>query len=108
MQKKRVRIPVGQAETVSGVLATPEEKKKGTAAVIVSHGAGNDMENPLIMAFADGLALAGYPTLRFNCLYKEKGKKAPDRQDVLERVWLSAYAFLKGHIEPATSQIIGA
>ena len=108
IKKKRVRIPVGQAETVSAVMAVPEPVMKGRAAVIVAHGAGNDMENPLLVAFADGLARAGYPTLRFNFLYKEKGKKVPDRLEVLERVWLSAYAFFKSQSEPAASQIIGA
>jgi predicted alpha/beta-hydrolase family hydrolase len=108
MKKKRVRIPVGQAETVTGALAVPEPWKENRAGIIVAHGAGNDMENPLLVAFADGLAQAGYPTLRFNFLYKEKGKKAPDRLEVLERVWLSAHAFFKGQLGFATGQIIGA
>jgi predicted alpha/beta-hydrolase family hydrolase len=66
------------------------------------------MESPLVVAFADRLAQAGYPTLRFNFLYKEKGKKAPDKKDVLERVWLSAFTFFKGQRDLEQSRIIGA
>ena len=46
--------------------------------VILAHGAGKDIHAPLLLAFAQGLAAAAYLVLRFNFLYKEKGKKAPD------------------------------
>jgi len=59
--------------------------------VIVAHGAGNDMESPLLVAFADGLAKAGYPVLRFNFPYKEKGLKTPDRPKKLEDTWAAVY-----------------
>jgi predicted alpha/beta-hydrolase family hydrolase len=108
MGKERVRIPVGPAETISGVLAIPEESSEGRPSVIVAHGAGNDMENPLIVAFADGLWQAGYPTLRFNFPYKEKGRKAPDRPDVLEETWISAFKFFKSKTEPESGEIVGA
>jgi predicted alpha/beta-hydrolase family hydrolase len=108
MEKKRIQIPVGPSETVSGVLTLPVEPSADRASVIVAHGAGNDMENPLIVAFADGLSQAGYPTLRFNFPYKEKGKKAPDRPDVLEKTWISAFEFFKSKTEPYSGGIVGA
>jgi predicted alpha/beta-hydrolase family hydrolase len=108
MGKERVRIPVGSSETVSGVLAFPGELSEKRPAVIVAHGAGNDMENPLIVAFADGLTEAGYPTLRFNFPYKEQGKKAPDRPDMLEKTWILACEFFKSEIESVSGQIVGA
>jgi len=108
IRKERVLIPVGPAETVSGVLALSEELADDRPAVIVAHGAGNDMTNPLIVAFADGLARANYPTLRFNFPYKEKGRKAPDRQDVLEKTWISAYEFFKEKTERIPGRIVGA
>ena len=108
MGEERVQIPVGSDEYVSGVLTVPEELSAGSPAVIVAHGAGNDMENPLIVAFADGLSQAGYPTLRFNFPYKEKGKKAPDRPDVLERTWISACEFFKNKSELVSTRVVGA
>jgi predicted alpha/beta-hydrolase family hydrolase len=107
-EKNRVRIAVGARETVSGILTLPQELSEYKPAVIVAHGAGNDMENPLIVAFTDGLSRSGYPTLRFNFPYKELGKKAPDRPDVLERTWISAYEFFKKKTESISAGIVAA
>ena len=69
MKTLKVAIPVTEDEAVSGVVNVPENfKKDGTLGVILAHGAGNDMENPLIVAVADGLCRAGFLTLRFNFL----------------------------------------
>ncbi len=93
LERRKMTIPVEGRGQTSGVLSVPEQSTKGTA-VIIAHGAGNDMDMPLISAFSDGLAAAGYPALRFNFIYTEHGRKAPDRQEVLEDAWLAAYRFL--------------
>jgi hypothetical protein len=89
-----VTIPVGDKDHTSGILALPGKGCKRTA-VIIAHGAGNDMSTPLIVSFADSLATAGYPTLRFNFLYKERGKKAPDNWDTLTKTWVAAFSYAK-------------
>jgi uncharacterized protein len=91
---ERVSIPVGEKNRTSGVLVMPAAGQKRTA-VIVAHGAGNDMETPLIVAFCEGLAGAGYPALRFNFLYTEQGRKAPDSPENLAKTWGSAYRFAR-------------
>ncbi len=53
------------------------------------------MNNPLIVALAEGLAIAGCVTLRFNFPYKEKGKKSPDSQQKLIHTWQCAYAYMQ-------------
>jgi predicted alpha/beta-hydrolase family hydrolase len=90
--RKNIVIPIGDNEYTSGILLVPVEGNRGIA-VIVAHGAGNDMHTPLIVSFSEDLTRAGYPTLRFNFLYKERGKKAPDRQETLVQTWQSAYRF---------------
>jgi len=87
----RIRIPVDGERSTSGVLLTPGAGGKRTV-IIVAHGAGNDMNTPLITSFAEGLCAAGYPALRFNFLYKEEGRSAPDRQEVLVRTWGAVFA----------------
>ncbi len=88
MDRRRLSVPVSKDESVSAVLTRPSGKKRmRDTAVIAAHGAGNDMEHPLLAAFTDGLAGAGYPALRFNFPYKEKGRKMPDRPELLERTW---------------------
>ena len=83
----------GRGET-SAILTMPEGVLQERA-VIVAHGAGNDRETPLLVAFSEGLARAGFPVLRFNFLYTEHGRKAPDRQEVLYAAWRGAYDFME-------------
>lgn len=107
MVKTSVSIPVREEELVSGVLSVPDGYRKGEdRGIIIAHGAGNDMENPMIVHLADGLADAGYLTLRFNFLYREKGKKAPDSQATLIHTWQCVYQYIKEHPEYGTDRII--
>jgi hypothetical protein len=109
MKTLKVSIPLGKDEKVSGVIAVPDNFQKDTAAgVILAHGAGNDMENPLIVAAADGLCRAGFLSLRFNFLYKEKGRKSPDSQKKLVHAWQQVYGYLSTHPEFAPGQIVAA
>jgi len=91
---QRVSIPVGAKWTTSGLLAIPGRYREGKA-VVVAHGAGNDMETPLISSLAGGLAEAGYLTLRFNFLYRDRGAKTPDDEKTLGETWQAAYRFIK-------------
>ncbi len=87
-----VVIPVGDEGQTSGILSSPLRDQKSTA-VIVAHGAGNDMNTPLLQAFSGHLAESGYHVLRFNFLYTERGKKAPDRKPALVKTWAAAFSY---------------
>ena len=55
-------------------------------------------------SFSPRMAEAGYLTLRFNFLYKEQGKKAPDSPEKLYQAWEGAYRFLSEHpVQRSTS-----
>jgi len=107
MNTHNVSIPLGDDESVSGVLSVPGDfERDRTMGVIFAHGAANDMNNPLIQFVSRGLALVGYVTLRFNFLYKEKGKKSPDSQAKLVQTWQSVYRFLSTHPEFGPETIV--
>lgn len=109
MRPVDVTIPLSADEQVSGVLEVPQGFVAGcSAAVIVAHGAGNDMHTPLLMHFSAGLCRAGYLTLRFNFPYKEKGQKAPDPQEKLVRTWQAVYEFIQNHPQYGTPRIVAA
>lgn len=101
-----VRFPVGEAGEVSGVLSVPAEPVK--TGLILAHGAGNDMHQPMLVFLADHLAQAGYLTLRFNFLYKQEGKTAPDRPEKLYQAWKAAHHFLREHPRCPPAPIIAA
>jgi predicted alpha/beta-hydrolase family hydrolase len=95
MTVRKVTISIGENETISGMLASPEDYESGPlTCVAIAHGAANDMENPLIHYLADGLAGEGFATLRFNFSYRERGQKAPDSQKKLVHAWRCVFRFL--------------
>ncbi|MGD8755673.1 MAG: dienelactone hydrolase family protein [Desulfobacterales bacterium] len=100
-------IPVGDTESVSGILSVPDNfNRHQTSGIIFAHGAANDMFNPLIRFVARGIHQAGYLTLRFNFLYKEKGKKSPDSQAKLVQTWQRVYHFLSNHSKFSPQTIV--
>ena len=109
MFSENVRIDLDDHVHVSAGLAGPDHPSQANGAgLIFAHGAGNDMNNPLIVALADGLAIAGCGTLRFNFPYKEKGKKSPDSQKKLVHAWRCAYAYMRENTIFPIDRIIAA
>ena len=109
MNTETLRIPVMDEELVSAVLSVPESNRApGPVGVILAHGAGNDMHHPLLVSLSQGLVKAGYLTLRFNFLYREKRWKTPDRQNTLEKTWASVYRFLRDHPRYRPETIVAA
>lgn len=104
---RMISIPVGEKGETSSILSVPLESKEKTG-IIVAHGAGNDMNTPLIASFAEKLALYGYTTLRFNFLYKERGKKTPDRQETLVETWQAVYRFARETLAGAIQSWVAA
>jgi predicted alpha/beta-hydrolase family hydrolase len=88
MTARPLTLRVDEARAVSGLLHVPA--KPSGSALILAHGAGTDMTAPLLVAVAEGLAARGVTVLRFNFLYKELGKKAPDAMPKLELVYRTA------------------
>lgn len=96
LTKKKISIWIPGDIRISGVLGVPEGHVRGkTPGVILAHGAGNDMTNPLLVAVTEGLTRGGYLTLRFNFPYKEEGKKAPDRPARLQAAYRAVFDTLR-------------
>ncbi len=100
--RRRVRIRVDAATTVSGVLAGPKALRATAAAplplrgvaVVLGHGAGGDMTNAFLSAVHEGLAAQGALVLKFNFAYTEAGRKAPDSPARLLATYRAAAAWL--------------
>ena len=98
MKEERSTIPLDGGEKVSSVFTIPDDYAAGHGTgVILAHGAANDLAHPLLVSVAHGLAEAGYLVLRFNFLYRERGRRTVDQQEVLVRTWQSVYGFLCDH-----------
>jgi uncharacterized protein len=88
MREKRLAFDTSRG-SVSALLTNAG---RTTPIMVVAHGAGRDMEDPLLVGFAEGLAAAEISCLRFNFPYRELGKKAPDPEPVLREAWQAAFA----------------
>lgn len=96
------QITVSLDTHVSSVWSVPTDyQAQRDAAMILAHGAGNDMENPLLTAVHAALAQRGWLSIRFNFPYKEQGRKLPDRAPVLEATWRAVIAAIRD--DPALS-----
>ena len=80
----------------------------GKHAIIFAHGAGNDMNQSVIVFLEEEMARARYLTLRFNFPYKEPGGNAPDRPEALYRTREAAYQLLHSHPDYRAEHIVAA
>jgi len=96
MTKYQVRIPIERQRFVEGRLDIPDQHAgTGLTAVVMAHGAGNDMNEPLLQYLAEGLCAVGFLALRFNFPYRTEGRKRPDSQRILESSWLETVNWIQ-------------
>ncbi|MFC1895383.1 alpha/beta family hydrolase [Thermodesulfobacteriota bacterium] len=107
MKFQNIRINIQKDDFVSAVITSPDKPNTNSeTGLIFAHGAGNDMNHPLIVSVSEGLANSGFITMRFNFPYRERGKKAPDSQTVLVNTWLKAFDHLKNKSGYGISYVI--
>lgn len=95
MAPKPLRVDLGDGASVSALLHAPSRASASGVALVLGHGAGNDMHVPLLDAVAAGLSARGHAVLRFNFPYKELGRKAPDAMPKLQRAFRAAAALMR-------------
>jgi predicted alpha/beta-hydrolase family hydrolase len=82
--QKSLTLAIPKHGAVSAVHHRPAGDAGAAApALLLAHGAGNDMTSPILLAVAESLAFSGIHVLRFNYPYTEAGRRAPDRANVL-------------------------
>ena len=88
MQEILRTVTVQPGTEVTSVWAVPDQYQPGQSdAIILAHGAGNDMNHPFMNYFHQAFAEAGLLSIKFNFPYTEQGRKAPDRPALLEQTW---------------------
>jgi len=91
MQLLTRRLVVDAATQVSSEWLLPAGYRASEGScVVLAHGAGTDMHNPLLSFVHLALARHGILAVKFNFPYKEQGRKAPDRMPRLEATWRAA------------------
>jgi uncharacterized protein len=75
MTHEKVSFAFGEG-AVSGVWHHPKDRPADC--LVVAHGAGGNMNNRFLIAFADRLADLGVGAVRFNFPFSEAGRRSPD------------------------------
>jgi len=86
---REVTIDVPGDHHVSGLSLRPHD---AWALYVLAHGAGAGMRHRFMATVANGLALAGVATLRYQFPYTEQGKFRPDPPALLEATVRAAVA----------------
>jgi predicted alpha/beta-hydrolase family hydrolase len=72
---QELRITIDAESSVSALLCMPDAAWAG---YVFAHGAGAGMRHAFMAAFADGLAVRGIASLRYQFPFMEQGSKRPD------------------------------
>ncbi|MGI8775075.1 MAG: alpha/beta hydrolase family protein [Actinomycetota bacterium] len=99
---RRTRSIATPAGEVSAVFDGP---KDADALLVLAPGAGADIHSDFMSFFADCMGGHGVRVCRFNFRYLELGRKAPDRQPILEETYAAVAEHLAG--EPAGRLFLG-
>lgn len=71
----------------AGISTLVEGSPESGVVVVLAHGAGADMHADFMSEVAGGLVARGHAVCRFNFAYVDKGRRSPDRADVLEQTY---------------------
>lgn len=94
LETRRLRVPLHPPQAVANTSAVMWCPRDDTdrAGLVLAHGAGTDLSNPVLLAVGRGLAGRGHPVLAFNFAYAEAGRKPPDPPARLESAFRDAIA----------------
>ena len=102
------RIPIAQFGTVSVRIQVPAGAHSPASPVVVlAHGAGNDMQAPLLVAVQHELAARGVRCVAFNFLYAELRRKAPDPLPVLQETYREVLAWVQASFACEHRPVLG-
>ena len=99
------RIEVEPGLEVSSDWRFPAGFRGGTA-VVLAHGAGGDLNNPLLVVLQRLLANAGHLAVTFNFPYAEAGRRSPDPPGRLESTWRAVLAAVRDDPDLAPARVV--
>jgi uncharacterized protein len=98
-------IGVSDGVQVSSVWAVPDAYGSERA-LVLAHGAGNDMHSDFVSYVHTEVAGRGALTVKFNFPYTERRARAPDRPPVLQQTWRAVAAAVRDDPELAPRRLV--
>jgi hypothetical protein len=83
MRIERHKVAIQPGVDITSAWSIPENLVPGrNDAIILAHGAGNDMNHPFMSYFHEAFAQAGLLSVKFNFPYTEAGRNALESQSL--------------------------
>lgn len=103
------KLSVPGSVTITAKADTPAAAAPGAPALVLAHGAANDLDYPLLAYVGEHLARAiGATVLRFNFPYVERGSEhSSDTATVLEEAFRTAFDHLATLVPTGTPLFVG-
>ena len=96
----RVSVAVDERDAVDLDLIPAKRRDDDGACVVLAHGAGGDMHQPLLVHLQEVLADNGHAAARFNFPYAQRGRRAPDATPRLLATWRAVLSYLGVRLQP--------
>ncbi|HXH22739.1 MAG TPA: alpha/beta family hydrolase [Dehalococcoidia bacterium] len=103
MTEERRTVEVPGRGAVSAVLSA---STGGAWLFVYAHGAGANLDDPFALHAAGVLPPRGIGVLRFQFLYRERGRSAPDPNGVLEDTWRAVLAAARQLAAPRGLRVV--
>jgi len=104
---EEVTLAVAAGLSTSGSVGIPEWWPSGhRVGVVLSHDAGSNKDQELLVRVQDELVRRGYLSIRYNFPYAQQNKKRPDPLPLLEKTLRAAVAALLRDPQTAPAQIL--
>jgi predicted alpha/beta-hydrolase family hydrolase len=98
------KVPVGE-ESTSAAFDAPDHDS--SIVFVCAHGAGGNMNDRAMLSLSKVLRARGIGVVRFNFLYREKGKGSPDPMPKLEKTFEAVVNSVRKELKPAKLLIGG-
>jgi len=100
------RVAVGE-DTTSALYEPAKGGAASRAVFVFAHGAGGSMRDKSMLAAANTMRDHGFDVVRYNFLYKEKGRGGPDQMPVLKKTVAAVVARVRDELSGKKPLIIG-
>ena len=105
MRELQRAIEVSPDLAVSSIWCVPDDYSS-ECALVLAHGAGNDMHGEFLSYLHTTLAERGVLTVKFNFPYAERGASAPDRPGLLQATWSAVAAAVREDAELGPRRLV--
>jgi predicted alpha/beta-hydrolase family hydrolase len=91
-------VAVGEAATTAILYSAPGEAH---ACYLMAHGAGAGQRSPFLTMFAEAISRRGIDVVTFDFLYRQQGRRLPDRRPALESCYQAVAAAVHERVPSA-------